>query len=375
MKSFSFSASTLARQALTYILFGACFLIFMMVALGGATRLTGSGLSIVEWRLVSGIFPPLTLQDWQALFENYQHSPEYLKVNRGMTLEAFKSIFWLEYVHRLWGRLIGLYFLIPLFLSWRVLSLRKRYFFPLVVIFLLGGLQGLTGWAMVKSGLIDDPHVSPYRLAAHLMLALLTYAMTLSIAVRLCLEERKNSVGSTLSSAIPPVALPALPWVLCLLILTIFYGALVAGHKAGLVYNTFPLMGGRWIPEEAWFYKPWLLNLFVNPVMVQWMHRVLASATVLCLGAMIKSAWAKPLASFQRRSLAATGLLALVQMSLGIATLLYQAPIFLALLHQSGGLVLFTALLVTREASKRALTPGSVLPSSHSRKAPPAVER
>lgn len=356
--------TVLSDRQLSNILFGACLLIFVMVALGGMTRLTGSGLSMVEWDPVSGVLPPLVHKDWALLFENYQHSPEYLKVNRGMTLEGFKNIFWLEYIHRLWGRLMGIYFLLPLFLAWRKPFLRRFYFPFLLAIWILGGLQGGVGWMMVKSGLIDTPHVSPYGLAAHLLLALLAYAMTLSAAIRLYPKKQ-----------VQPVTLSAIPWILCLFILTSLYGALVAGHKAGLLYNTFPLMGDRWMPEEAWFYKPWFLNFFVNPATVQWVHRLLAVTFMIAILIMIRNAWSKPLTSFQRQGLLATGFFAIVQISIGIATLLYQAPTFLALFHQTGALVLFSALIVTREASKRAVTPGSVLPSNHSRKAPPAVER
>ena len=364
MHFFNMKQTVLSDRQLSHFLFGACLFIFVMVVLGGMTRLTGSGLSMVEWRPVSGVLPPLTHEDWIVFFENYQRSPEYLKINKGMTLEGFKHIFWLEYIHRLWGRLIGLYFLLPLFLAWRKSFLRQTYLPFLLAIWILGGLQGCVGWLMVKSGLIDDPHVSPYALAVHFLLALLTYAMTFSAAIRL--YPKKQGL---------PVILPTLSWILGLFVLTSFYGALVAGHKAGLIYNTFPLMEGRWMPEEAWFYKSTLLNLFVNPVTVQWVHRLLAVTLMVSVIVMIKSNWSKSLTFFQRQGLLAAGFFVVVQMSVGIAALLYQVPTFLALLHQAGSLILFSSLIMIREASKSAATPGSVLPSNHSRKAPPAVER
>jgi cytochrome c oxidase assembly protein subunit 15 len=349
---------------ISLILFIACFLVFIMIILGGLTRLTGSGLSIVEWHLISGILPPLSFQEWQLAFKDYQLSPEYLKINKGMTLEEFKHIFWLEYVHRLWGRVIGIYFLIPLFIVWRDRSLRLPYFPLMLFIFFLGAIQGLIGWIMVKSGLVKTPHVSPYYLAAHLILGFFTYGIMLVTAVKLYPKK-----------TLPTVSLPLLPWALALFTCTVFYGALVAGHKAGLVYNTFPLMGGQWVPEDAWNYNPAFVNLFINPSTVQWVHRQLALITLFIIILIIKKGWTKGLTLLQRYGLLAIGFSSIVQFSLGIATLLCQVPTLLAILHQAGALVLFSALLVTWVASNSALSPGRVLPSNHSRKAPPAVER
>lgn len=356
--------NTISHRRLSNLLLGACFLIFVMIVIGGLTRLTGSGLSMVEWRPVTGWLPPFNLHDWQVLFKSYQHSPEYLKINRGMSLAEFKNIFWLEYIHRLWGRLIGLYFFLPLIVAFRAQKLRSLYVPGLFGLWILGGLQGVLGWYMVKSGLIDDPHVSPYRLTAHFMLAVITFALTLVMALQARSETR-----------VYPQPMTSLLGIIMLLGITLFYGVLVAGHHAGLIYNTFPLMGQKWIPEEIWFLDPWYLNLVASPATVQWIHRILANLTLLSIFGYAWFNWSRAITILQRRGLVGMMIFVTLQFSLGLVTLLYHVPLWSALLHQACAILLLSASLFTWVASRRALTPGNVLPSSHSKNAPPAVDR
>lgn len=351
-------------RRLSNLLLGACFLIFMMIVIGGLTRLTGSGLSMVEWQPITGWLPPFHPQAWQRLFESYQHSPEYLKINKGMRLDEFKNIFWLEYIHRLWGRLIGLYFFLPLITACRVSAFRSSYVPGLLGLWILGGLQGALGWYMVKSGLIDDPYVSPYRLTAHFMLAVITYALTFVMALRV--RSHATLYEQPMMSLIGIVALIGI---------TLFYGVLVAGHHAGLIYNTFPLMDGKWIPSEIWFFNPWPINLVANPVTVQWLHRILASLTSSSIIFFILLNWSKAVTLSQRRGLIGILIFVSLQFALGLVTLLCHVPLWSALLHQACAVLLLSAVLFTWVASRRAFTPGNVFPSSHSKKAPPAVDK
>ena len=252
-----------------------CALVFAMVVLGGVTRLTGSGLSMVNWKPLSGVLPPLSQAAWDREFEHYRDTPEYAYVNKGMTLDGFKGIFWFEYAHRLLGRLIGVVFMIPF-----VYFLLRRRIEPalapkLVTMFVLGGLQGLLGWYMVKSGLIDDPHVSQYRLAAHLGLAILIYAYMLWTAFTILHRG---------DSASPRTRFALLATVLAIAVfVTMMSGAFVAGLKAGFIYNTFPLMAGKLVPDGMWSVTPIYLNFFENATTVQFNHRLLAMATFVAI--------------------------------------------------------------------------------------------
>jgi len=303
------------------LLFIGSGLIFCMIVLGGVTRLTGSGLSIVEWQPFSGIFPPLTQQEWDILFSQYQNSPEYKKVNFGMDLLGFKKIFWLEFIHRLWGRLIGLYFFFVIIFVIKNNKLHS-HLWSLLGLWGLGALQGIVGWYMVKSGLINDPHVSPYRLSVHLMLAIVTYSWALNLGLHLWCKRTQRWDYQAL-------------FAICLVLLTILFGGFVAGHKAGLVYNTFPLMGQSWIPEELFFETPWWKDLIHNPVSIQFVHRLLAIISLTFLGFLALSRQGFYNVIFG---------LALLQGSLGISTLLLKVPIFLAATHQAMGIVLLTSL-------------------------------
>ncbi len=313
-------------------------MILGMVIIGGITRLTGSGLSIVEWKPITGFLPPLTRTDWVNEFGKYQQSPEFLKINFGMTLSEFQSIFWLEYIHRLWGRLLGFVLLIPTLIV--VFKSQYRPFWPSILgLWALGAAQGLMGWLMVKSGLVHDPHVSPYRLAFHLLLGLTIFGMALWLTFLLFKEKLKTQTQSFANLKMLTLI------TITFLILTIFMGALVAGFKAGLVYNTFPLMGNRLIPAELFSQAPWWLDLFENPVSIQFTHRLLAICTVgLCLGLYVtqRKLSLPPLVTLAFESVA---LLALVQLTLGILTLVFQVPLVLAILHQGVAFLLFGSLL------------------------------
>ncbi len=317
-------------RAIRIWLYLSAAMVFAMVLLGGATRLTDSGLSIVEWQPILGAVPPLSQADWEAAFERYRAFPEYQKVNRGMALDEFKAIYWMEYLHRLWGRLIGLVFLAPFLAFWFTGRLDGALARRLVAIFVAGGLQGALGWYMVQSGLVDRPDVSPYRLAAHLGLAILIYGAILWTAWGLAAPR-----GSARTRG--PIALAALVFA------TMIAGAFVAGLDAGLVYNTFPLMDGRLFPAGYWEHQPFWRNWFENITAVQFNHRWIAMATLV---AAIWTGWrARHAAPRLRRAGQYVALAAGAQVALGIATLLYAVPLTLGVLHQAGAMVLFTAAL------------------------------
>ena len=332
------------EKAVAAWLLACCALVFAMIVIGGITRLTHSGLSIVEWQPIIGAIPPLNDADWQVAFAKYQQTPEYRRVNAGMSLEAFKGIFFWEYLHRLLGRLIGIAFLVPLL--W--FALRKRIDVALVprliVIFILGGMQGALGWYMVKSGLVDDPRVSQYRLTAHLGLAFVIYGAMLWLALD-CLWGS----ASERSTRLRPLR-RASSWLAALVFLMVLSGALVAGIRAGKAYNTFPLMNGHLIPPEILMIDPWPLNFFNNMATVQFDHRLLAWA----LAFLVPWLWIRsrryPLTPRARIAINAWVLLLAAQVVLGIATLLLAVPIPLAACHQAGAVLVFSAALVTTHA-------------------------
>ena len=322
-------------------LFVCCAMVFAMVVIGGVTRLTLSGLSIVEWYPIMGVIPPLSAADWQAQFELYKQTPQYLVLNQGMTLDAFKTIFWWEYVHRLWGRLIGVVFLLPFLYFLLRGRLAPRLVPRLALIFALGALQGAVGWFMVESGLVDRPLVSQYRLAAHLALALLIYAALLWLALDLLFphERRRRAAGSR-------GGYDRARWLAGWIFLVAFSGAFVAGLHAGLIYNSFPLMDGRFIPDGLFGRTPLIANLFEDVTTVQFDHRLLALVTI-ALVVLFRLTLRGPLPP--RTRLAADLLLVMVviQLTLGIATLVLVVPIPLAAAHQAGALMLFTLALWT----------------------------
>ncbi len=317
-----------------------CALVFAMVVVGGVTRLTHSGLSITEWQPIIGTLPPVTDAQWGEVFEKYQATPEYRQVNRGMSLAAFKGIFWWEYFHRLLGRTIGIVFLVPLL--WFIV---RRSMPPglapiLVGIFVLGALQGAMGWYMVQSGLVDDPRVSHFRLTAHLGLAFVIFAAMFWTALSLL-----RVPPATVSTRAAPLrrfayALTALIFVMVL------SGGLVAGIRAGFAYNTFPLMNGRLVPAEIMLIDPWYLNFLNNMATVQFDHRAIAWVLALTVPVFWLRVRTSPAAPARARS-GTNLLLALLalQVTLGICTLLFVVPLPLAAAHQAGALLLFAAAL------------------------------
>ena len=316
-------------------------MVLAMIVLGGVTRLTHSGLSMVEWRPISGWLPPLSETEWRAAFESYKAFPEYKEMNEGMTLRGFKGIFWLEFLHRLWGRIIGVVFLLPFLIfvlrGWVDRTLGAR----LAGLFVLGAMQGVLGWYMVKSGLVDRPDVSQYRLAAHLCLALAIIMALIWVARGLNLASRQTWENPDINGV------KGLRWaalsLLALIFLTAFSGALVAGLDAGLTYNTFPLMDGEWIPNGMYDMQPTYLNLFENVTTVQFDHRVLAVTTFISIVAF----WIVT----RRHDLAGSAALSvhvmlggvLLQVTLGIITLLLVVPVVAAALHQAVAVILLSA--------------------------------
>ena len=319
-----------------------CALIFAMVVLGGVTRLTHSGLSIVEWDPIVGAIPPLTQSQWEKTFDQYKQTPEYRKINAGMSLSAFKGIFYVEWAHRLLGRLIGAVFLLP-FLYFLIRRRIPRELVPkLVTMFVLGGLQGALGWYMVKSGLIDIPRVSPYRLTAHLAFAILIYAYIFWTALGLLYPRESLPTPGKLRRFGTVVT--------ALIFLMILSGGFVAGNKAGFAFNTFPLMNGRFVPEGMYAMQPWWTNLFENIATVQFNHRLIAYLLCLVIPAFWLTAMRSALPARPRGGMHLLLGWLPVQITLGIATLLLVVPVALAAAHQAGALVLFTIALFVRHA-------------------------
>jgi heme a synthase len=322
-------------RAIQLWLFVVAVLVLALVLVGGATRLTESGLSITEWKPVMGVVPPLGETQWQAEFEKYQAIPQYHALNRGMSLEAFKTIYWWEWTHRLLGRVIGVAFLLPfLWFLWRGRvppGLRARLWF----IFGLGALQGAVGWWMVASGLADRIEVSQYRLATHLVLACVIYIAIIWTVLRV--PDRPIAL-------LPPRIRVAAIALLVLVLLQIYLGALVAGLRAGLIYNTWPLIDGVFVPDVShlFFNIPAWRNVFENALTVQFDHRMVAYALWLLSAAHVADAlWSGRGGAVLMRALALFAALT-VQAAFGIATLLQQAPLALALSHQAMAMVVLT---------------------------------
>jgi cytochrome c oxidase assembly protein subunit 15 len=326
-----------SRRLVAIWLFTVAAMIMVMILLGGATRLTGSGLSIMEWAPIMGALPPTTDMEWNRLYTLYQEIPQYSLVNGGFGLAGFKHIFWLEWTHRLWGRLIGLVFLLPMLWLWATARIERRLLPRLGLLFVLGGLQGAVGWFMVASGFLPDTTaVSPYRLVIHLMLALTLYA----------------AIVWTGLSTLYPVRhrLPATPLMLVLAIaslamisLTILAGGFTAGLHAGLTYNTFPLMDGRLVPDGYAMLHPLVRNLTENVAAVQFDHRLLATMTLGLVSTMAVFGWRAGLPRPLAICLAAA---VVCQYLLGVTTLLMVVPVSVATLHQFGAVTLLTVMLI-----------------------------
>ena len=320
-------------------------MIFLMVVIGGVTRLTESGLSITEWQPVEGVLPPLDEAQWTAAFDRYKAIPQYRAIHPDMSLAEFKQIYFWEYLHRLWGRLIGVAFAVPFLyfllrgrIAWRLAP-------RLAGLFVLGGLQGVLGWYMVKSGLAHRIEVSQYRLAAHLLAAVVIYAAMLWVALDLLWPS--VAIGSDRRQAKLRRAATA---VLGLIVLTLVAGAFVAGTRAGYIDNTFPLMDGRFFPADYWQLTPWYLNAFETLSAVQFDHRLLAETTWLAVAALWLHGARSSLSARQRTALHLLLAAATAQAALGIATLVLVVPLPLAATHQAGAMALVTAAIVFRHA-------------------------
>ena len=329
-------ASKIDLRAVQLWLFAAAAMIFLTLIVGGATRLTESGLSIIEWKPVTGVLPPLSETAWQAEFAKYQTIPQYRELNRGMTLDAFKVIYWWEWSHRLLARLTGVVFLLPfLFFLWRgVIPASRRA--RLWLIFAAGAALGAVGWWMVSSGLTQGVSVSQYRLAFHLTLASAIYAAILWTAQQLTTQAHRGVPARVRAGALA---------IVLLLLLQIYLGALVAGLDAGLVYNTWPRIDDAIVPspERLWFLQPAWRNLFENTLTVQFNHRMVAYAIWVLA---VLHAFDTGRASHARGSAVLLAAGVTLQAGLGVVTLLYQAPLGLALAHQVLAILVLTIAVV-----------------------------
>ncbi|MGF1619591.1 MAG: COX15/CtaA family protein [Rhodomicrobiaceae bacterium] len=330
---------TAQHRALRIWLFAIAALIFAMVIVGGATRLTDSGLSITEWQPILGVIPPLNEADWQAALEKYRQIPQYQLINKGMSLAEFKAIYWWEWAHRFLGRFIGVAFFVPFMIFLASGAIPRPLLPKLVGIFLLGGAQGALGWYMVMSGLTERTDVSQYRLAAHLGLAVLIYAAVLWVAFGLGRRADGNSDRQAPSSLKVAVAGLAV-----LIFLQILLGGFVAGTNAGLSHNTWPLMDGALIPKGLGAMEPWYLNAFENVLTIQFNHRMLAYAIAVLAAINVALALRSGAPAAGSAAIAVFAIV-LVQIVLGILALLSHLQIGLALAHQAGGIVLLGVVL------------------------------
>lgn len=322
------------NRAIVIWLIVCCGMVVAMMLIGAITRLTESGLSMVEWRPLIGAFPPVSDAEWRRVFDLYRKTSEYRLENAGMSLSEFKTIFWWEYIHRLWGRLIGVVFGLPLI--WFAIRgyLTKPLALRLFVLFLLGGAQGAIGWWMVKSGLVDRADVSQYRLTVHLGLAFIILGAMLWVVLGLVAHRpAANPVSSHLRRYTAGLLL--------LIFVTALSGGLVAGLNAGYAYNDWPYMNGQIIPEEYSDLTPWWLNLFENVAAVQFDHRLLAYASVLGTLFLWVAAWRNGLRDMSRRPFDLLTVTVIAQVALGVSTLLFVVPTPLAVAHQGGAIVLF----------------------------------
>jgi cytochrome c oxidase assembly protein subunit 15 len=327
-------------RAIRWWLYGLCALVYAMILVGGATRLTDSGLSITEWKPILGIIPPLSEADWQEALAKYREIPEYQLVNKGMSLAEFQFIYWWEWAHRFLGRMIGFAFLLPFLFFWATGRIGRGLMPKLVAMFVLGGLQGALGWYMVASGLTERVDVSQYRLAAHLGVAFLIfgYIYWIALGLRPRAQPSLTRPGQGIVSSAAGL--------MALIFLQIILGAFVAGIDAGLASDSWPLMHGAFVPYGLGELAPWYVNLFENPLTVQFDHRIAGYLLVVWAqlhAAMIYARYGEHPLTLGAGAIA---LAALAQMGLGIWTVVAQVPLWLALTHQAGAVVLFALALV-----------------------------
>ena len=322
-------------RAISHWLLAVAALVFLMIVVGGITRLTESGLSMVRWEPVSGAIPPLNADQWQAEFDAYRATPQYQKVNSGMSLVEFKTIYFWEYVHRLLGRLIGLAFALPLLWFAVRRAIPRGFGWRLTGLLALGGLQGAIGWWMVASGLVDRPEVSHIRLAVHLLTALLIFAALIWTA----LDLRALAAGRAQRPArMPTVGI----WTLSILGLQLMFGAYTAGLEAGYAFASWPLMGDEWFPSGTPMFEPFLRNFVDNPIVVQFVHRWLAFAVAAMAAILAAEAWRR---RFHAAAAAVAGAV-LVQILLGIATLMSGVDIHIAVAHQGMAALLLASIVL-----------------------------
>lgn len=330
------------RRYLIIWLASVCVVIYLMIAVGGVTRLTQSGLSMVDWQPIMGVIPPRTVDEWQTTFDAYRQYPEYQKINKGMSLDEFKGIFYWEYGHRVLGRIIGVIYFVPFVLFLLLGRIEARWKPRLWIAFVLGGLQGLMGWYMVKSGLVDRPAVSHYRLAAHLLLAILILSFLFWLILDMLNWARLD--------APPDLIRHSAVFLMVLLAVQLLFGAFTAGLDAGYGFNTYPLMHGQFLADAALMMEPFWVNIIENGVMIQFIHRwvgalLLAGIVVFVLtclrqGLLGLSAWVL---------LAVTCL----QFTIGVATLMLRVPVVLGSLHQAVGCLMVLSLLYIVYVTRR----------------------
>ncbi len=330
------NSSRKQHKAIIIWLLTGCALIFIMVAIGGLTRLTHSGLSMVEWNLF-GSNPPSSQADWEILFDKYKQYPEYQLVNFNFSLEEFKTIFYWEYGHRMFGRLIGLVFIIPFFWFLIRKKINKSLLPKLVILLCMGAFQGLLGWYMVKSGLKANPDVSHYRLAMHLTTAFLTFGYTFWVALGLIYPKSERASNHVLKRGFQ--------FLFPVVVLQIIWGAYIAGLNAGKVYNAWPKMGEKWIADGVTAMQPWYLNFVEGLAGVQFIHRYLAYLVVGLILFLFWKAKKMQLSSSQKCGVNSLVIAVSVQFVLGVVTLLYAVPVSLGLLHQLGAFVLLGSVI------------------------------
>ncbi|KAK8949856.1 Cytochrome c oxidase assembly protein COX15 [Platanthera guangdongensis] len=349
-----------AQKRVGVWLFGCTTWVFSLVILGGITRLTRSGLSMTDWKF-TGTLPPFSEEEWLLEFRKYQESPEYKRMNKGMSLQDFKFIYWMEYAHRMWGRALGVVFAVPFTYFLMKGYITRRLGIRLSALFALGAGQGLIGWWMVKSGLEEpaseyvQPKVSPYRLATHLTSAFIIYCGLLWTALSVVMPEPPTESLNWVNGAakIRKMALP----ISILVGITVVSGAFVAGNDAGHAYNTFPKMGDSWIPDDIFSMTPFFQNFFENTSTVQFNHRILATITLISIGSFWWAARKVEIHPAVRSLIGSTVGMVVLQVTLGISTLLSYVPVSLASGHQAGALSLMTLLILLMHTLRKPSQP------------------
>ncbi len=333
----NYSKITNKNEAITCWLYCILLMMLLLFSVGGITRLTYSGLSMTDWKPITGILLPLNEFEWEKSFKAYQQFPEFKELFFQMTLSQYKSIYFWEYLHRILARLVGLVFLIPFLFLWWKKKIPLGYHKKLLLGFILGGFQGLIGWIMVKTGLQENPHISHFALSLHFCFALGLFSYLFWIL--LSLQKIPNSVKYFFKS------ISIFRFMFLLLMFSvgiqIIYGTFTAGLKAGLIFNTYPLMGGHFFTDALWYYDTFLQNLFLNPVMVQWVHRWLG--TFIFIGTVVFMLWSRIIYRESKYRFSSLFLIIFVQFILGILTLIYRVPIILGALHQCTAVLLWSA--------------------------------